>query len=49
MLGGSGSFDFSLIDSQDVAFIHHNGIISAKNPGKAKVVVVDNNDHHNRI
>jgi hypothetical protein len=38
-----------LIDSQDVAFIHHNGIISAKNPGKAKVVVVDNNDHHNRV
>lgn len=49
ILGGSGSYDFSLLDSQDVAFINHNGVINSKNPGKAKVVVVDNNDHDNKI
>lgn len=49
IIGGSGSYEYSLIDTNDVAFIHNNGIISAKNPGKAKVLVVDNSDNNNRV
>lgn len=49
ILGGSGSYDFSLIDSQDTAYVNQNGIISAKNPGKARIIVVDNNDPSNKV
>lgn len=50
ILGGSGSYEYSLIDfGVDVATINQNGVIHSNKIGKAQVVVIDSNDNNNKV
>lgn len=49
VLGGSGSYEYELIDPSDVGDINQNGVIKTHTAGKAKVVVMDSNDNNNKI
>lgn len=49
VLGGSGQYEYEIVDFKNTATISENGVIHSHNVGKALIVIKDSNDNNNKI